>query len=365
MRKTLMYVAACVMGCGGPGTQDQNADANAVVDDTTEDGGQRHDSPTKPSAQDDASAPPTTEGVVPSGWLYTDNGKMYVSNGSTGTQWVGRGVNADDVYLCGYNGSLWMSDPETALKTMTSSLVQNWKPTFVRVSLGMNSYTKTSWSGTYKSQMTNVIDSLGATPGVYVLVTLRSDVSMPMWNNNDATGYPTASTDATYTALVDTFANSKFVMFGLSNEPGGSSLSNATIRSAMDHATSVIRAEEDKLGVPHHIVSVQGNQWTSDISFYAQSPLSYDNVVYEVHGYPPPASSYTYSNIPVIIGEYGTLTNAATFFADVESKKIPSLAWDFDSYSDCTPDLLAITQSSSNLVPSAWGAVVKAYLLAH
>jgi hypothetical protein len=365
MRTSLLYLAIGVLGCsaGGAGTQDQDADPNAIVD-TTTDGGLKQEAPGHPSSNEDA-APPTTQGVVPAGWLYTQNGKIYVSNGSTGTQWVGRGVNADDIYLCGYNGSLWMSNPEAALTTMTSSLVQSWKPTFVRVSLGMDSYTQTSWSGTYKSQMTNVINALGANPNVYVLVTLRSDVSMPKWNNNDATGYPTASTDSVYRGLVDTFANSKFVLFGLSNEPGGSSLSNATIRAAMDHATSVIRAEEDKLGVPHHIVSAQGNGWTSDISFYAQTPLPYDNVVYEVHGYPPPASSYTYSSIPVIIGEYGSLTNSSAFFADIESKQIPSLAWDFDSYSDCTPDLLTITQSASNLVPSAWGNVVKAYLLAH
>ena len=365
MRTTLMYLAIGVIGCsGGTGAQDQNADPNAVTD---SDGGvvQHGDNRQPPSTSADSGTPPTTTSVVPSGWLYTQGGKIYESNGSGGTAWVGRGVNSDDVYLCGYNGSLWMSDPEAALTTMTQSLVQNWKPTFVRVSLGMNSYTQTSWSGTYKTQMTNVINALGANPNVYVLVTLRSDVSMPMWNNNDATGLPTSGTDATYRAIVDTFANSKFVLFGLSNEPGGSSHTNDEIRSAMDHATSVIRAEEDKLGVPHHIVSAQGNQWTSDISFYATTPLPYDNVVYEVHGYPPPASSYTYSNIPVIIGEYGTLASSSAFFADVESKGIPSLAWDFDSYSDCTPDLLTITQSASNLVPSAWGQTVKAYLLAH
>ena len=133
----------------------------------------------------------------------------------------------------------------------------------------------------------------------------------------------------------------------------------------MSHAVGVIRAEEDALGVPHHVVSVQGNGWTSDISFYAASPLPYDNVVYEVHGYPPPPSSYTYANIPVILGEYGTLTNAATFYADVEAKQIPNLAWDFESYSSCNPDLLQANQSATNLVPTAWGTTVKAYLLAH
>ena len=56
-------------------------------------------------------------------------------------------------------------------------------------------------------------------------------------------------------------------------------------------------------------------------------------------------SSYTYSNIPVIIGEYGSLTDSTAFYADVESKQIPNLAWDFDSYSNCSPDLLQVNQS--------------------
>jgi hypothetical protein len=155
------------------------------------------------------------------------------------------------------------------------------------------------------------------------------------------------------------------VLFGLTNEPGGNKLSPATLSAAMSHAVGVIRAEEDKLGVPHHVVSVQGNDWTSDISFYAKSPLPYDNVVYEVHGYPPAASSYTYANIPVIIGEYGSLADSASFYADLEAKQIPNLAWDFDPYSNCAPDLVTVNQSATNLVPTAWGNTVKAYLLAH
>ncbi len=315
----------------------------------------------------DSGTTPVDSGTsfIPNGWLYTQGNKVYVSNGTSGSVWVGRGVNVDDLYFCGYNGSLWMTNPGTTVDTLMSGLVSSWKPKFVRVSLGMNSYTPSSWSGTYKTAMTNTIDALGANPGVYVLVTLRSDASMTNYGSDDATYVPTSATDSVYTALVDTFASSKFVLFGVSNEPGGNSVSNASLRSAMDHAVGVIRAEEDKLGVPHHIVSVQGNNWTSDISFYSSSPLAYDNVVYEVHGYPPPASSYTYSNLPVILGEYGNLTNASAFFADLESKQIPSLAWDFDSFSDCSPDLLTVNQSATSLVPSAWGSTVQSYLLAH
>jgi hypothetical protein len=322
----------------------------------------------------------------PAGWLYTNGAKIYVSNGmGSGTQWMGRGVNVDDIFLCGYNNTLWMSGADTTLETMFTNLISGWKPTFLRISLAMASYTTTtSWLSNpsqYKTPMTNVIKSIGQNPGVYVLVTLRSDASMIAQDTVDgdpeatglpsdatttpnATQYPTG-TDAVYRALVDTFANSSFVLFGLTNEPGGNKDTPAQIAAAMKHAVGTIRNEEDMLGVPHHIVSVQGNNWTSDISFYSTTPLPYDNVVYEVHGYPPAASSYTYSNIPVIIGEYGSLSNSATFYADVEAKQIPNLAWDFESYSDCSPDLLMVTHSSTNLMPSTWGNTVMTYLLMH
>lgn len=328
----------------------------------------------------------TDAGGPPSGWLYTEGNHVYVSDGAGGgSVWMGRGVNTDDIFLCGYDYTLWDTNAQTELETMMTGLLDGWHPNFVRVSLGMASYpTETDWvdmPAQYQEPMTAVIDMLGAHPGVYVLVALRSHASMILQDEihgdpeatgipsdatttPDATRFPTG-TDATYVALVDTFAHAPYVMFGITNEAGGNQRSDAVIRAAMEHAVGVIRAEEDRLGVPHHIVSVQGNDWTSDISQYAASPLAYDDVVYEVHGYPPTTASYTYANIPVIIGEYGTLSDSAAFFADLEAKQIPNLAWDFDPFSDCAPDLLEITHDASMLTPSAWGATVQAYLLAH
>jgi hypothetical protein len=327
---------------------------------------------------------------TPKGWLYTNGGKIYVSDGSgSGTEWMGRGVNISDIFMCEYNYQLWMSSPDKTLETMIASLMSGWKPNFLRISLSMaTDPTVTSWLSNpaqYKTPMTNVINAIGTYPNVYLLVSLRSDASMigqdMVDGDPEATGLPSDSsttpsaakfptgTDATYIALVDSFANSSFVVFGLTNEPGGNKLSNTTIAAAMNHAVGVIRAEEDRLGVPHHVVSVQGNGWTSDISFYAvtPSPIKYDNVVYEIHGYPPTATEYIHANIPVIIGEYGSLTStsATAFYADVEAKKIPNLAWDFEPFSDCAPDLLSVNQSATNLVPSAWGSIVQAYLLSH
>ena len=321
------------------------------------------------------------------GWLYTMGNKVYASDGNGGgTPWVGRGFNMDDLFFCGYNGSLWLSSPEDTLISEVNAAITGWKPTFIRMSLSMaTNATTTSWltdPGTYRDPMIKVINAIVAHPGVYVLVSLRSDLSMigqdAQHGDPEATGIPSDSSsspdktafprgsDPIYEALVDQFGSSKSVLFGLTNEPGGNLLSDSQISKAMDHAVSTIRAGEDKLGVPHHLVSVQGNSWTSDIRVYGDKPLTQDNVVYEVHGYPPSTDSYTYANLPVIIGEYGSLDSGATaFYADVEQKQIPNLAWDFDPYSNCAPDLVEVDQSPTTLTPTDWGNVVKKYLSDH
>ncbi len=371
------------------GTSPSSGDATGGGPDATagtmDGGGSSHDA----ALPVDAAFP--TDGGFPAGWLFTRGNQIYLSGGvgSAGTTWMGRGVNTDDIFLCGYDNSLWMTNPDQTVETIVSGLITGWKPTFIRISLAMDSYgTVVSWltnPSKYRTPMTNVISAIAAHAGVYVLVTLRSDASMIGQDTADgdpeATGLPSDSTttpnatmfptgtDAVYVALVDAFATSGSVLFGLTNEPGGNKLSNTKIAAAMDHAVGVIRAEEDRLGVPHHIVSVQGNNWTSDISFYAATPslITHDNVVYEVHGYPPAMSSYTYSNIPVIIGEYGSLTTStsAAFYADLETKQIPNLAWDFDPYSNCAPDLVNVTSSATTLTPTSWGTIVQSYLLAH
>jgi hypothetical protein len=371
--------AATSTGAGASGSGGATTSTGSTSTGSTSTGSSSTSSTSTSSTSSGGSGPPA-------GWLYTSGAKIYVSNGQGGgSQWMGRGVNIDDIFFCGYNNTLWMSGADQTLETVVTGLISGWKPTFIRISLSMASNATTvSWLSNpaqYKTPMTNVINAIGTNPGVYVLVTLRSDASMigqdTVDGDPEATGLPSdansspdktkfpTGTDAVYKALVDTFANASFVLFGLTNEPGGNKLSNAQIAAAMSHAVGTIRAEEDMLGVPHHVVSVQGNNWTSDISFYSTTPLPHDNVVYEVHGYPPQPSSYTYANIPVILGEYGSLTNSTTFYADVESKKIPNLAWDFDAFSNCAPDLLQVNQSATNLVPTAWGNTVKAYLLAH
>jgi hypothetical protein len=388
----LLGVSACSGSDAGKTGPDSGSrpDATHATDaphgspDASDAGGPRDGTAPKDGGAPEDSPGSGADGGFPTGWLYTKGNKMYVSDGISGKPWMGRGVNIDDIFLCGYDNTLWMTSPDKTLETIVTGLIGGWKPTFLRISLGMDSDpTVVSWltdPAQYKTPMTGVIDAIGKNPGVYVLVTLRSDASMigqdTVDGDPEATGLPSDSTttpnattfpmgtDPTYVALVDSFAHSSFVLFGLTNEPGGDKLTNATIAAAMTHAVGVIRAEEDHLGVPHHIVSVQGNGWTSDISFYATAPLPYDNVVYEVHGYPPSSTEYTYSNIPVILGEYGSLASgtSAALYSDLESKQIPNLAWDFEPYSNCAPDLVEVTDDASTLTATAWGTIVKNYL---
>ena len=145
-----------------------------------------------PPAAGDASMPPGPSGDA--GGVNWDGG-AYPRGGSTRraarstcrtaalrrTPWMGRGVNVDDIFLCGNNNTLLMKSAEATLEKEISGLMSGWKPNFIRISLGMNSYTVASWltnPAQYKTPMTNVINAIGAYPNVHVLVTLRSDKSM-------------------------------------------------------------------------------------------------------------------------------------------------------------------------------------------
>ncbi|MFV8755857.1 cellulase family glycosylhydrolase [Nannocystaceae bacterium ST9] len=372
------------------GTSDDASTSEASTDAETDAGtdASTSDAETTNDGSSDTSDTTTGGDALPEGWLYTEGSTIHVADGQgSGTPWMGRGMNIDDIFFCGYNTSLWMEAPEATLQTVIANVMSDWKPNFIRMSLSMASnQTTVSWLENpeqYKVPMSAVIDAIGDYPDTYVLVVLRSDASMILHDeihgNPEATGIPSDAsttpdpvafpegTDEVYAALVESFANDPHVLFGITNEPGGNLQSNETLRAVMDHAVGVIRDTEDQLGVPHHLVAVQGNGWTSDIGFYVDAPLDHDGVVYEVHGYPPSTESYTLAGLPVFIGEYGSLDvdTAPAFYADLEAKQISNLAWDLDAFSNCAPDLVEVNYDENNLVPTEWGSIVQAYLLEH
>ena len=137
----------------------------------------------------------------------------------------------------------------------------------------------------------------------------------------------------------------------------------------MSHAVGTIRAEEDqpRRASPHRLGP--GERLVERPQLLRDQPApSHDNVVYEVHGYPP--AGVEQLHVPEHPGHPRRIWEphqqlAGRFYADLEEKKIPNLAWDFEPYSDCSPDLLNVTNSSSTLQATSWGSIVQSYLLAH
>lgn len=325
----------------------------------------------------------TTQPAPPAStqWLYTRAGsnRIYYRNGGQEVEWMGRGVNVADLFLCGFNatetGGAWMSSAaaEAELNRTIAAAVTGWKANFLRLSLFMSSTGQIAhWSDSdpyqYKAAMKRVIDAIGQYPNVYVMVTLRSESTMAEGDaGNEASYYPTQSTYAVYRELVKSFRDSPQVIFGLTNEGGGNGFNGdpAQLRAIWTDAVAAIRAEEGSGN--HHLVAVQGAGYSSDLSYFRDHPLTADNVIYEYHSYPPTAAGYTFTNIPVFVGEYGSIDagSAATLFADWEGKRISSTAWIFDPHAGCVPDLLAVTQDATRINPTAYGTLVMQYLQSH
>jgi hypothetical protein len=371
-----VMLAACGGGSGGSGsTSSSSTPSSGSSGSGSSSTSSGASGGTSTSSSGSGSSSGTTQTT---GWLYTkaSDNKIYLNSGAGESVWIGRGVNVDDLFLGGYNYTLWMTtaDAEAALTATMTNLISQWRPTLLRLSLNMSSYpTHVSWLTNptqYREPMERVINKIGESAGVYVMVTLRSDTSMSVCDaSDDATCFPEAATNNVYRALVDSFANKPHVMFGLSNEPGGNVKTAAELRQAMSAAVDAIRARERELGVPEHIVVVQGDDWTSTIDFYAAQPLTQTNVAYEYHSYPPTSSEYTFTNIPVIIGEYGganwqgmSQSVGDAFFRDIEAKRISSLAWYFSPYSAVAPALLNVTHDARQITPNSWGTIVRNYL---
>jgi hypothetical protein len=67
------------------------------------------------------------------------------------------------------------------------------------------------------------------------------------------------------------------------------------------------------------------------------------------------------------VGEYGlfdaTDESQTQFYSDMEAMQIPNVAFDYEPFSDCAPDLVNIGAADAG--PTAWGQSVMAYLAAH
>jgi len=207
---------------------------------------------------------------------------------------------------------------------------------------------------------------------VYVLVSLWVD---PTFSDM---GWPTADTIPIWEALAERFAFDDHVLYGLCNEPeyNYDGALDADVWTAMNDAVAAIRAVEDDLGAPHHVVSVQGTGgWARFLDYYVTHPITAgdgDNVAYEVHVYDPESDFddrfvTPSATLPVIIGEYGpadgymTLDDSEALQAAAQEVEAPYLAWTF--HANCAPNLLVDNSGGGcgvdmALEPTEWGTLV-------
>jgi Cellulase (glycosyl hydrolase family 5) len=311
---SVVFAFVVFVACGGPagrtisssGTepQDAGADAGVPAADRTADAGTA-DAGSPFSGGADA-------GVSSGAWLHTSGNRIRRADG---TVWHGRGANLQDTRSC--NACAYQAPSVAEVERRIDELVDVWKANFIRLDLESyaSSAGRVQWQGVlddpaYLADIGRIVDYIGTKPGVYVILSIWVDPSF------SSLGWPQARTNSALATLAATFASAPYVLFGVSNEPQSNSDGklDAQVWTAMNAAVAAIRAVEDEVRVPHHIVSVQGTgDWARRLDYYVTHPITADagdNVAYEVHVYDPATDfaalfETAAQTLPVIIGEFG------------------------------------------------------------
>ena len=322
-------------------------------------------SPTTPPEE-----PPPTDTPPPattSRWLRTEGNRIVTSDGQV---WRGRGANLHDTRSC--NACTSRAPDRDEVLRRVDELVDVWGANFIRLDLESYASSSVLNDPSYLADVQAIVDHIGEKPGVYVMVSLWHDPSFT------DLGWPGPGTSTVWEQLATTFANDPHVLYGLVNEPqhnyDGSR--DAEVWTAMNNTVAAIRAVEDQMGVPHHVVAVQGTGgWARFLQYYVDHPITAgdgENVAYEVHVYDP-ASTFQDRFIapsralPVIIGEFGpangmSMNDCAELMELAEQNDVPYLAWTF--HMRCPPNLL-VDHSNGGcgidmpLEPSDWGRLFK------
>jgi len=283
----------------------------------------------------------------------------------------GRGANIHDTRSC--NACTWSAPDVAEVQRRIDLLVDGWGANFMRLTL--ESYAsadgRTHWQGlredsAYLNDVVTIVDYIGSKPGAYVMVSLWID---PTFTTE---GWPSSETAEVWRSLVGAIGGKSHVMFGLVNEPENNfdGSQDAQVWQSMNDTVQAIRDEESQLGIPHHVVAVQGTgAWARRLEYYVSHPITAgggENIAYEVHVYDP-ASAYQSmfvdpaQTLPVIIGEFGTEA-PETLMDLATANDIPHLAWTF--HMRCPPNLLVDNSSAGcgsgmTLEPSSWGTTIK------
>ena len=307
-------------------------------------------------------------------WLQTSGNRLLRSDGRA---WHGRGANLHDTRSC--DACTYEAPSVAEVERRIDELVDVWKANFIR--LDLESYASSSgrvqWQTVlddpgYLADVGTIVDYIATKPGVYVMLSIWLDPSL------SSMGWPQRATNLELATLAATFASAPHVLFGVCNEPQSNSdgALDAQVWTAMNDAVAAVRAVEDEVRVPHHIVAVQGTRdWGRQLDYYLTHPITAGggtNVAYETHVYDsatdfPALFETAAKTLPVIIGEFGpsqgmSEADALALQQAAEQMEIPHLAWTF--HMRCSPNLLVDNSGGGcgvgmQLQPTSWGNLVK------
>jgi len=284
-------------------------------------------------------------------WLTTKGNRIVKGDGSP---FRGRGANLHDTRSC--DACSGQAPNPTGLMKWSDELIDNWKANFIRLNLWSfadNGGYRVQWKSLvddpqYYADIQTVVNHMTGKPGVYVMVTLFLDPSMPAVGQPHAE-WPTEKTQPVYKKLAEAFVNNPRVLFGLMNEPQDPASENPALEAIFKKSIETIRAVETANGTPPHIIVAQATQnWSRDLSYWLAHPLG-ANIAYEVHAYNPPSDFNALfvnpgKTLPVLIGEFGysqyqTIAQAQQLMEVAEANEIPWIAWSF--HQRCDPNLIA------------------------
>jgi hypothetical protein len=284
-------------------------------------------------------------------WLTTKGNRIVKGDGSP---FHGRGANLHDTRSC--DACSGQAPNPTGLMKWSDELIDNWKANFIRFNLWSfadNGGYRVQWKSLvddpqYYADIQTVVNHMTSKPGVYVMVTLFLDPSMPAVGQPHAE-WPTDKTQPVYKKLAEAFVNNPRVLFGLMNEPQDPASENPALEAIFKKSIQTIRDVETANGTPPHIIVAQATQnWSRDLSYWLAHPLG-ANIAYEVHAYNPPSDFNALfvnpgKTLPVLIGEFGysqyqTIAQAQQLMEVAEANEIPWIAWSF--HQRCDPNLIA------------------------
>ena len=293
-------------------------------------------------------------------WLDV-RGNMIVH--ADGTRFHGRGADLHDERSC--EACSFLPRNPSGLDRWADELCDNWHANFIRFLLSakaapFNQY-ELQWKTLvddpdYLADIVENVTHMTSKPGVYVEVTVFADPTIKPENTDFDSEWPSSAgdTNPVYTALAEAFYANPRVLFGLTNEPHGTSDHDADLAARYAAAIAVIRGVEDAHGTPHHLIVAQAPEgYARDLTYFVAHPLAGDRIIYEIHPYNAATDFDALivqpaKTLPIMIGEYGPAqammdSDILTMWQVAQANEVPYIGWAF--HQRCPPNMLQDTAS--------------------